>query len=124
MTNTEQIKANLYPCAHCEGTGTCKNGADGSSCAFCIKRNELTGKDLVGLACGTCGGLGMAEPLTERLNKRTKPLLAMGIVFIMLVIVSILATTQNPHFTEVLAFATTLIGSIVAYYFAGSNKGL
>ncbi len=117
----EQVKANLYPCAHCEGSGTCKSGANESSCAACIKNNELKGKEHVGLACGTCGGLGMAEPYTERLNKRTKPLLAMGIVFIMLIIVSGLAFTKNPHFTEVLAFATTLIGGIVAYYFAGSK---
>lgn len=113
----EQVTANLYPCAHCNGTGTCKNGANESSCAACINSNELKGKEYIGLTCGSCRGLGMAEPYTERLNKRTKPLLAMGIVFFMLFIVSGLAFTNNPHFTEVLAFATTLIGGIVAYYF-------
>ncbi len=117
----ESIKANLYPCAHCGGTGTCKNGANESSCSACIKRNELKGKEYVGLLCGACGGLGMAEPYTERLNKRTKPLLAMGIVFVMLIIIFVLAFINNPHFTEVLAFATTLIGAIVAYYISGTK---
>ncbi|BHH83683.1 molecular chaperone DnaJ [Desulforhopalus sp. 52FAK] len=117
----EQIKANLFPCAHCAGTGTCKNGSNEASCAACSKYHELKGKEYFGLTCGTCGGLGLAEPTTERINKRTKPLLAMGIVFVMLTILSLLAFTNNPHFTEVLAFASTLIGGIVAYYFTSTK---
>lgn len=119
----EQIKANLYPCAHCEGSGTCKNGANESSCMACIKNNELKGKEHMGLACGSCNGLGIAEPLTERFNNRIKPLLAMGIVFIMLLMLFALAVMKSPFFTEVLAFASTLIGGIVAYYFTASRRG-
>lgn len=118
----EHIKANLYPCAHCEGSGTCKNGTNQTSCAGCIMRNELKGKEYFGLACGTCNGLGLAEPLTERINKRIKPLLAMGVVFIMLGILFWLAITNNQHFTEFLAFSTTLIGGIVAYYFTSTKQ--
>lgn len=122
MAEAEQIKANLYPCAHCVGTGTCKNGEDDSSCAACIKSNELRGKKYIGLACGICGGLGLAEPYTERINKRTKPILAMTIVFTMIFIITALAFFNNSHFTEILAFASTLIGGIVAYYFTGSRQ--
>lgn len=117
----EQIKANLYSCAHCGGTGTCKNGPNEASCAACSKYYELKGKEYFGLACGTCGGLGLAEPATERINKRTKPLLAIVIVFVMLTILFILAFTNNQHFTEILAFASTLIGGVVTYYFTSSK---
>lgn len=117
----EDIKSNLYPCAHCGGTGTCNNGPDNKSCSSCIKKNELKGKDHFGLLCGSCGGIGMAEPMTERLNKRTKPLLAMGIVFSVLVIVFSFAFTKHENFSEILVFASTLIGSITGYYFS-SNK--
>lgn len=75
-----EIKSNLYPCAHCEQTGICRSGSDGFSCNACIKRNELKGQNYLGLACGICGGIGQAEPMTERMNKRTAPLLAISIV--------------------------------------------
>lgn len=61
----EQVKANLYPCAHCAGSGTCRNGIEQASCMACVDKNELKGKEHVGLMCGSCGGLGVAEPLTE-----------------------------------------------------------
>lgn len=47
----------------------------------------------------------------------------MGIVFVMLLIMFVLAVIKSPYFTEVLAFASTLIGGIVAYYFAGARYG-
>lgn len=118
----EHVVSNLYPCAHCGGTGTCSSGEGGASCAACVKAHELKAKGLVGVACGTCGGIGLAEPRTERINKRIKPVIAMFIVFVMLFMVGALAFTNNPHFTEILAFASTLIGAIVAYYFAGSKS--
>ncbi|WP_341501925.1 hypothetical protein [Gallaecimonas sp. GXIMD4217] len=94
---------------------------ESKSCTACIKKNELKGNEHIGLLCGACGGIGMAEPVTERLNKRAKPLLAMGVVFAMLVIVFVLAFSQNPHFTEVLAFASMLVGSVVTYYFSAGR---
>jgi len=119
----QEIKANLYPCKHCGETGICASGKDGTSCQACVKYHELKKyKDYVGLACGTCGGLGQSEPMTERLNKRTKPLLAMGIVFMVLLFVFILGFLKNPHFPEFLAFAGTLIGSITAFYFSNSKS--
>lgn len=117
----ETIKSNLCPCAHCEGTGTCKNGLEGTSCASCTKKNELKGKDHSGLLCGSCGGIGLAEPMTERLNKRAKPLLAMNIVFVVLIIVAVCLVTKNDHFSEILVFASTLIGSITGYYFSSNT---
>ena len=115
----DDVKTNLYPCKHCGETGICKSGKEESSCFACVKNHELkTNREYVGLACGTCGGLGLAEPVTERMNKRIKPLLAMGIVFLVLIFTFALAAVNNQHFNEFLAFSGTLIGSITAYYFS------
>lgn len=113
-----EIKANLYPCAHCNQTGTCASGPDGQSCLACIKVNELKGKELIGVLCGSCNGLGMAEPRTERMNKRIKPLLAIALIFSLLGGVFISALLKSPYFSEILAFSGTLLGSIVGYYFS------
>lgn len=115
----QQVKANLHPCKHCNETGTCTSGENGLSCVACVKYHDLkTQKTYRGLACGTCGGLGQSEPLTERINKRTKPFLAMGIVFVLLVCVVVLALIDSKSFTAFLAFAGTLIGSITTFYFS------
>jgi hypothetical protein len=119
----QEIKANLYPCMHCSETGVCTTGNDSTSCQACVKYHELKKhQKYTGLACGTCGGLGQSEPTTERLNKRTKPLLAMGIVFMLLLFTFILGILKNPHFSEFLVFAGTLIGSITTFYFSNSKS--
>lgn len=115
------IKANLYPCAHCKETGTCATGKDGQSCLACVKANELKGRELYGIACGACNGLGQAEPRTERMNKRIKPLLAIAIIFSLLGGVFVSAILGSPYFSEILAFSATLLGSVVAYYFSVQN---
>lgn len=121
----QEIKANLYPCKHCSETGICSSGESENSCHACAKYHELSkNKVYVGLACGTCGGLGQSEPLTERLNKRTKPLLAIGIVFVLLLITAVLAFTESPNFSAFLAFSGTLIGSITTFYFSKNNTSL
>ena len=37
----EETNNNFYPCKHCEGSGTCKAGKDGSSCAACVKLSNI-----------------------------------------------------------------------------------
>ena len=119
----QEIKANLYPCKHCKETGTCTSGENGASCQACSKYHELKSKQIFsGLACGTCGGLGQSEPFTERLNKRTKPLLAMGIVSILLICTTMLAMLNNENFAAFLAFSGTLIGSITTFYFTDRSQ--
>lgn len=116
------IKSNLYPCAHCEQTGTCRSGSDGTSCNACIKRNELRGKNYLGLACGICGGIGQTEPMTERMNKRTAPLLAICIVVSLLILIGISLAIKSDHFNQILAFSSAIIGSVVGFYFSGKNS--
>lgn len=74
------------------------------------------------MVCSVCGGVGEIEPFTERLHNRTAPLLAIIIVYVALFMVWFMAESNNQHFAEILAFSSTLIGSITGYYFGGKNK--
>lgn len=117
-----EVKSNLYPCAHCSGTGTCNSGASGGSCAACTKAHELRGKDIVGLPCGVCGGIGQAEPRTERINKRMPALLGFSVVFLLVVGVFASAILKSEHFNAILAFAGPLIGTVLGFYYSSRNK--
>ena len=122
------IIVNLHECKHCGGSGTCKNGADGSSCLVCAKRNELhfweyfNRKNLNGLLCGSCGGIGKAEPLTERMHKRMPVVLAFILVCGPLLIISLAAYFESPYFSELLTFSSVVIGSVSGYYFSNKEK--
>lgn len=112
------LSVNLYECRHCEGQGTCRNGKEGNTCAACIKRNDLTGKDHYGLLCGSCGGIGKAEPMTERMNKRIAPALAIVLVVSLLIMIGFSSATRSSYFSELLAFSSAIIGSLVGFYFS------
>lgn len=124
----QPVHFDRLPCAHCAGSGTCLNGPDSKSCAVCVRGHRrfwglLPSKipyDSAGIVCSVCSGVGNLEPLSIRLQKRIVPLLAMFIVYVALYIVATLATREN--FSEVLAFAGTLIGSITGYYFGGRQN--
>lgn len=114
-------KTDFVSCAHCQGSGTCKNGEDDSSCSVCLKAHKLTTNDKQsGLVCSVCKGLGVVEPKTARLHNRIVPALALLIVYVALCLIVYFAGTD--HFNAVLAFAATLIGSVTGYYFGGRGK--
>lgn len=116
-----EVISNLYDCKHCDGAGTCKNGKEGASCVACAKKHELSfwrQRGQWGLMCGSCGGIGKAEPLTERMNKRIAPMLAIVLTFSLLVIISLAALLKSQHFAELLAFGSAIIGSVVGFYFS------
>jgi hypothetical protein len=116
-----EITVNLHDCKHCDGTGSCRNGINETSCIACAKRNELPfwrQKNQYGLLCGSCGGLGRAEPLTERMNKRIAPLLAMLLVVGLMVLVSLAAISNSSNFSELLAFSSAIIGTVAGFYFS------
>lgn len=122
-----QVIASLYECKHCSGTGTCANGKNSSSCYACAKRNELWFWQLskkYGLMCGSCGGIGKAEPMTERLNKRIAPLLALMLTFGILGIITFATITKSPYFSELLAFGSAIIGAVAGYYFSRTKGDL
>jgi|SRR5699024_7398792 len=116
------IKAILYPCAHCAGIGTCKSGHEEQSCAFCIKNNELRGKSFAGLPCAVCGGIGQAESKTERINKRMPAVLGMTLVFLLVTFVFLTAIFNSQYFSEVLAFSGTLIGTVLGFYYSARAR--
>lgn len=119
-----EIRSNLYACAHCMSEGTCKSGLNGLSCAVCIKEYELKGKEYAGLPCGVCGGIGQAEPRTEKINKRMPAILGFGVVFPLMIGVFVTAVLKSPHFSEVLTFSGTLIGTVLGFYYSGrGSKG-
>ena len=115
------VAANLYECLHCKGEGTCRNGEEEKSCAACIKRNELKGNSHRGLICGSCGGIGKADPVTERIDKRTGPVLALFLACGLLFLITLFGLLQSPLFPQILAFASAIIGSIVGFYFSGKG---
>lgn len=116
---------NLYDCKHCNGTGTCSNGLENTSCECCAKKNELPfwrRKKQVGLICGCCGGIGKAELLTDRMNKRVTPLLAIYLVVMILGTLVISIVTGSQYSSELLAFSSAIIGSICGFYFSAVTK--
>lgn len=116
------IISNLYRCAHCQESGTCSSGENNESCSLCVKRNELKGKGHVGLACGICGGLGQAEPMTERMNKRITPILSLAIVFPLLAMIWWAMAFRSDYFNEILAFSGAIIGTVVGFYFSARKN--
>lgn len=115
------VEVTLYECLHCKGEGTCRNAEGGASCAACIKLNDLKGKSYAGLICRACGGIGKADSMTERLNKRAAPLLAFSIVFGLMFIIFWMGATKNPHTNEIVAFSAGIIGTILGFYFSGKS---
>ncbi|SMY18474.1 molecular chaperone DnaJ [Photobacterium aquimaris] len=118
-------KLNLYECKHCTGTGTCTTGHNQHSCRTCIQRADLPfwrRQNQSGLVCGVCGGLGMAEPTTDRMNKRIAPLLAIYLSSFLIGLLTYALITKNQYFSEILAFSGPIIGSVVGYYFSSKNK--
>jgi len=111
----------IFPCAHCGGSGTCRNGSAGDSCAVCLKKNKIESEASTGLVCSVCLGYGAIEPRAARLRNFIAPVFALLIMYTALGLAWFFA--GDDHFSEVLAFAATLIGSITGYYFGGRNKG-
>jgi len=120
-----EVVSNLYECKHCSGSGTCTNGEDKTSCLACAKKHELPfwqQRGQRGLMCGSCGGIGQAEPLTERMNKRIAPMLAIFLTIFLLVIISGAALLKSQYFSELLAFGSAIIGSVVGFYFSSRQN--
>ena len=113
--------AQRLECAHCEKTGTCRSGTDGSSCGVCIKSAKLPAQAATGLVCSVCGGIGMAEPKTLKFLNRFLPMFAAGFVGVLLLWLLILAVAGHQSFHDFLTFAGTAIGSVTGYYFGGTK---
>ncbi|QTT91440.1 hypothetical protein [Pseudomonas chlororaphis] len=113
-------------CKHCEASGTCKNGLDGSACAACHAMHLLKGlasdAPTNGLPCGICKGTGIAELFTEKLQNRIVPFISLFIITVTLALVFYLAYGASQQQSEALTLAGTLVGSVTGYYFGGKGK--
>lgn len=119
------MMADRYPCAHCGSSGTCRNAADGKSCAVCVEAHGLVEDDYGGSACNdaivcsVCKGMGTTETVSLRFQKHFTASLALVFVGLAFVIIVIFGVQGSEHFETVLAFAGTLIGSVTGFYFGG-----
>lgn len=123
------VRSNLYPCAHCDQTGTCEKGLNKKTCATCVsyhkKFNSVKGGEHAGLPCGICGGLGLAEPGIERLTKRWPLILSLSIISALTGGLLLAGIYKSEHFTPLLTFAGPLVGGIVGFYYrAGTHTPL
>lgn len=115
----ENLQANLYPCAHCGQTGVCASGDNGQSCVVCIKMNDLKVKaGISGIPCSICGGIGLAEPKTERINKRMGSILGLTVVMGLIILVFVTLVGHSQHLPQILTFSSTLLSFIFGYYFS------
>jgi hypothetical protein len=83
-----------------------------------MKLHEVKGAELIGLPCAICGGLGQAEPKTERINKRLPAMLGFAVVFILLLLVFLAGLSNSNHFGELLAFCGPIIGTVLGFYYS------
>jgi hypothetical protein len=98
---------------------------DDDACLACARKNELSfwqRKKRKGLICGSCGGIGQAEPMTERMNKRIGPLLALLLTFFLFVLIFLAVLTTSPYFSKIIAFSGAIIGSVAGFYFSSNYK--
>jgi hypothetical protein len=115
-------------CAHCETTGTCRNGHEGRACAICAKK--LAGLDVnstVGLICSVCGGRGVLETHSLKLQNRFVPWFAAALVFALILLLSIAyfhspVTNGKDNFGVLIGFAGPIIGAITGYYFKNTQS--
>jgi len=114
-------------CKHCGETGTCANGSNRNSCARCRthwinqQANYQPKDEEMGLVCSVCWGKGVTEPTSSKWQNRFTPILASCFVLLAFILVGVLGWRNSDGFDKVLVFASTLIGSITGYYFAGER---
>lgn len=120
------ITVTLHDCKHCGGTGTCTSGEDGHSCSACVAKNDIPFwkrfSKHKGLLCGSCGGIGQAEAMSERLNNRVAPLLGIILIGALLLMIGVAMFTDNQHFSQILTFSGTVIGTVAGFYFSNSSR--
>ena len=117
-------------CPHCNGTGKCENGEDKNTCDMCLIRLTHTGwmrlfrfknpDSMInpkGCWCGVCFGRGRLEGVTFKIRNYF-PFFFASVFFIFTF--SLFLTNKNvPERLE--AALTTLMGTIVGFYFGGKK---
>ncbi|ONH36659.1 hypothetical protein BLL38_27175 [Pseudomonas gessardii] len=56
------------------------------------------------------------------MNKRMQPILAIVTLYFLMAAILVSATVKSPYFSEILAFASPLIGVVLAFYFSARSS--
>ena len=110
----------LLDCAHCNKSGVCSSGKEGLSCEVCRDLNEIK-KPSNGLPCSVCHGTGKTPPRTPRFKsavERHTALLALFLCYFILVLIGLIAFFKIEALDRILPFSTTVMGTVLGYYFA------
>lgn len=67
-------------------------------------------------------GIGQAEPLTERMNKRMAPLLAILLTIGLLLMIAGAAVLKSAYFSELLAFGSAILDAVAGFYFSNNRE--
>jgi hypothetical protein len=119
------------PCVHCGATGVCKNGAEGTACFDCVARlsakiwqrwtaSEFNASNPQrGRWCGVCLGKGRIEGATFKILQFFPfafALLFIGCRFV------VLWHTSHGDLDKLQGALTTIMGTIVGFYFGGRRS--
>jgi len=133
--------ADFVECKHCQAAGTCKSGANDKSCAVCRefwrekwyktyakelkdqRAPQFQESDGDGFVCSVCRGLGVVEMPSTKWDYRFPAILALLFIIATFWLIYYFDGSKDAsRFQQVLVFASTLIGSITGYYFAGARR--
>jgi hypothetical protein len=119
------------PCVHCGATGVCKNGPKETACFDCVARLSAkiwqrwtaskpnTSNVQKGCWCGVCLGKGRIEGATFKILKFFPfafALLFIGCCFV------VLWHTAHGELDKLQGALTTIMGTIVGFYFGGRRS--
>jgi hypothetical protein len=119
------------PCPHCGATGTCDKGIDKQACGDCIRRfaipswkrwftRKYKDADIVGPKgcwCGVCGAKGFIEGATFKLRNYFPFLFASTFVICCFVLFGFKHDVPD----KIGSALTTIMGTIVGFYFGGKK---
>lgn len=60
--------------------------------------------------------------MTERMNKRIAPLLALFLTFFLFTLIFVAVLMNSTYFSEIIAFSGAVIGSVAGFYFSSNHK--
>jgi len=118
------------PCPHCGATGVCKNGLGGAACSNCVARvssriwqrwriEKTDAGSQTGCWCGVCFGKGRIEGASFKILKFFPfafALLFIGCCFL------VLWHTGEANLDKLQGALTTIMGTIVGFYFGGKRS--